>query len=70
MDWLSEVVSRHGMWVALPAVFLGGIALNFTPCVYPMIPVTFVFFSGQASARNVDVLHNPQIFKKLQYISE
>ena len=30
------------------AFFLGGLALNLTPCVYPMIPVTLAFFSQQA----------------------
>jgi thiol:disulfide interchange protein DsbD len=49
LDWLSGVVSRQGLWVGLVAVFLGGLALNFTPCVYPMIPVTLAFFSGQAA---------------------
>ena len=47
--WLTELMHRHGVWVGLPAVFLGGLALNLTPCVYPMIPVTLAFFSHQAS---------------------
>ncbi len=37
------------VWFA--AAFLGGLALNLTPCVYPMIPVTLAFFSGQAAGR-------------------
>ncbi len=49
LDWLSDLVSRHGLWVGLIGVFLGGLALNLTPCVYPMIPVTLGFFSSQAS---------------------
>jgi thiol:disulfide interchange protein DsbD len=49
MDWLSDLIRHHGVWWALPAVFLGGLALNLTPCVYPMIPVTLAFFSSQAS---------------------
>ncbi len=28
--------------------FLGGLALNLTPCVYPLIPITLSFFAGQA----------------------
>ncbi|MBI3580651.1 MAG: hypothetical protein HY098_00980, partial [Nitrospinae bacterium] len=32
-------------------VFLGGLALNLTPCVYPMIPVTVGYFSAVAKAR-------------------
>jgi len=48
-DWLSSVVTHHGFGVAALAVFLGGLALNLTPCVYPMIPVTLAFFSQQAA---------------------
>ena len=49
LGWLNDVIQRHGLWWALPAVFLGGLALNLTPCVYPMIPVTLAFFSSQAA---------------------
>ncbi|MBI2104465.1 MAG: thioredoxin family protein [Candidatus Omnitrophica bacterium] len=48
-DWLNGVLSQHGLWWGLPAVFLVGLSLNLTPCVYPMIPVTFAFFSSQAA---------------------
>lgn len=49
LGWLSEVIQHRGVWWALPAVLLGGLALNLTPCVYPMIPVTLAFFSSQAA---------------------
>jgi thiol:disulfide interchange protein DsbD len=29
-------------------VFIGGLALNLTPCVYPLIPITIGFFGGQS----------------------
>jgi thiol:disulfide interchange protein DsbD len=48
LGWLRELVHERGVWIGLPAVFLGGLALNLTPCVYPMIPVTLAFFSSQA----------------------
>jgi thioredoxin:protein disulfide reductase len=32
-------------------VFLGGLALNLTPCVYPMIPITITYFGGQAEGK-------------------
>ena len=43
----------HGevSWLWFAAAFGGGLALNLTPCVYPMIPVTLAFFSGQANGR-------------------
>ncbi len=48
-EWLTEVISHHGLGWGLLAVFIGGLALNLTPCVYPMIPVTLAFFSQQAA---------------------
>jgi len=38
-----------GVWFF--AAFFGGLALNLTPCVFPMIPVTMAFFSAQSSGR-------------------
>lgn len=48
LSWLNALIERQGLFVALPAVFAGGLALNLTPCVYPMLPVTLAFFSQQA----------------------
>ena len=42
----------HGwsmIWT-LVGIFFGGIALNLTPCVYPMIPITVSFFGGRAAS--------------------
>jgi thioredoxin:protein disulfide reductase len=39
----------HGwamLWTLL-GIFAGGLALNLTPCVYPMIPITVSFFGGR-----------------------
>jgi thiol:disulfide interchange protein DsbD len=46
---ISQLISGKGMAVALLAIFVGGLALNLTPCVYPVIPITISFFVGQAS---------------------
>lgn len=35
------------LWT-LAGVFLGGMALNLTPCVYPLIPITVSYFGGQS----------------------
>jgi thiol:disulfide interchange protein DsbD len=37
--------------VQVALVFLVGLGLAFTPCVYPMIPITISFFSEQAKGR-------------------
>lgn len=41
----------HGWALAwtLLGIFAGGLALNLTPCVYPMIPITVSFFGGRVS---------------------
>ena len=31
----------------LVGVFIGGVALNLTPCVYPLIPITISYFGGR-----------------------
>lgn len=37
-----------GFILTLLGVFLGGIALNLTPCVYPLIPITASYFGGRS----------------------
>jgi thiol:disulfide interchange protein DsbD len=37
-------------------VFLGGILASFTPCVYPMIPITVGFFGARAGQRRAKIL--------------
>lgn len=38
-----------GMLWTLLGIFAGGLALNLTPCVYPMIPITVSFFGGRSA---------------------
>jgi len=38
------------MFWAVFSVFLGGMALNLTPCVYPLMPVTISYFTGKSVA--------------------
>jgi thiol:disulfide interchange protein DsbD len=35
-----------GLWLTLLGIFLGGLALNLTPCIYPLIPITVSYFGG------------------------
>jgi len=37
------------LWLTLLGIFLGGLALNLTPCVYPLIPITVSYFGGQGA---------------------
>ena len=47
-----------GLWLTLLAIFLGGLALNLTPCIYPLIPITVSYFGGRGEKiRGKVVLH-------------
>ncbi len=46
-EWIAEL----GWGPTLALIFLGGLALNLTPCVYPLIPITLAFFGGQGAGR-------------------
>ena len=46
------------MLIGLLAVLLGGLALNLTPCVYPLIGVTIAYFGNQGGGpRKIAVSH-------------
>ncbi len=42
-------------WTLL-GIFAGGIALNLTPCVYPLIPITVSYFSGKSGQKQMNLL--------------
>ena len=39
------------LWLTLLGIFLGGLALNLTPCIYPLIPITVSYFGGRSGKR-------------------
>ncbi len=43
-----QTILEKGLLYALLSFFLIGLALNLTPCVYPVIPITVSYFGGQA----------------------
>jgi len=45
---ISSTLASSGLLLSLLFVFFGGLALNLTPCVYPLIPITIGFFGGQS----------------------
>ena len=44
----GALLTGQMIWTLL-GVFAGGMALNLTPCVYPLIPITVSYFGGQAA---------------------
>ena len=53
-----------GFWLFLLGIFLGGLALNLTPCVYPLIPITVSYFGGKSQR-----LGSHTLFHGLLYLS-
>jgi thioredoxin:protein disulfide reductase len=46
----AEIPERwSGFWLAILGIFLGGLALNLTPCIYPLIPITVSYFGGRGA---------------------
>ncbi|MCX6639287.1 MAG: protein-disulfide reductase DsbD [bacterium] len=48
-----ENALKRGSWLALFLVFIGGILSSFTPCVYPIIPITISYIGGRAEGKRM-----------------
>ncbi len=48
---VASKLAAAGLPLQLLIVFLAGLALNLTPCVYPLIPITVGFFTQEAKGR-------------------
>src|SRR4030042_6580105 len=43
-----EAYLQAGSVLAYAAVFAGGVLISFTPCVYPVLPITVVYSGGRS----------------------
>lgn len=50
-DSFMDMIEENGILLTFIFVYLGGLALNLTPCVYPLIPITVSYFGGQAGGK-------------------
>lgn len=48
---IGATMASRGMVVTLLVIFVLGLALNLTPCVYPLIPITLAFFASQTEGK-------------------
>ncbi|MFT6470768.1 MAG: thiol:disulfide interchange protein DsbD [Neptuniibacter pectenicola] len=46
-DQFAQMLSQGNLFVTLGAFFIAGLALSFTPCVFPMIPILSSIIAGQ-----------------------
>ena len=53
-----------GFWLTLFFIFSGGLALNLTPCIYPLIPITVSYFGGKSES---NFIHT--IFQGILYLA-
>jgi thiol:disulfide interchange protein DsbD len=54
----KEGAMGGSIWLTLLALLLGGLALNLTPCVYPLIPITISYFGGKGQRmRGQTIVH-------------
>lgn len=51
----AKGVIDRGLGYAVIAFFLFGLALNLTPCVYPVIPITVSFFASQGREKGARI---------------
>jgi thioredoxin:protein disulfide reductase len=47
---IADIIASQGLVVAFLSVFVAGLLLNTTPCVYPIIPITIGFFMNQSAS--------------------
>lgn len=53
---IAKYLRKNGILLTFILIFLGGLALNLTPCVYPMIPITISYFGTQRAERPLVIL--------------
>lgn len=47
---ISSLIARFGWGVTLLIIFAFGVALNLTPCVFPLVPITVGYFVSRSHA--------------------
>jgi len=48
---VADIIKESGMIYTFIIIFIWGLALNLTPCVYPLIPITISYFGGQSEGK-------------------
>ncbi len=58
----GKTIEGKGILLTFILVFIGGLALNLTPCVYPLIPITISYFGGQAEGKKGSLITHAIIY--------
>ncbi len=59
---MAQALNERSLLVSFFLIFLGGLALNLTPCVYPLIPITIGYFGGQAQGKKGGVVAHAVLY--------
>lgn len=59
---LAATISEKGWILTFILVFIAGLALNLTPCVYPLIPITISYFGGQVEGKKGGLIFHAMIY--------
>lgn len=60
---IAKIFETQGFLLTFAAIFVIGLALNLTPCVYPMLSITVSLFGGQSGTNTLRVF-----FKAVVYV--
>jgi thiol:disulfide interchange protein DsbD len=59
---LTKTTEEKGLLWTFILVFLSGLALNLTPCVYPLIPITISYFGGQTQGKKSNLIVHSMLY--------
>ncbi|MCF8239838.1 MAG: protein-disulfide reductase DsbD [Melioribacteraceae bacterium] len=59
---LAKTAAEEGLLWTFILVFLSGLALNMTPCVYPLIPITISYFGGQTQGKKSNLIVHSMLY--------
>lgn len=57
-DEISKKIESEGILLTLIFIFIGGLGLNLTPCIYPLIPITISYFGSQTGKSKSESIFN------------
>lgn len=67
-DSIADKLASGGIVSVLLGVFVAGLLLNTTPCVYPIIPITIGFFVNQSAAQEGKPKISKTFFMAAMYV--
>jgi thiol:disulfide interchange protein DsbD len=59
---IPGIRSGAGFLLTLLGIFLWGLALNLTPCVYPLIPITVSYFGGRSQKVSANTIMHGMLY--------